>query len=286
MKFTVESFRAWKHKCVTLLGMSGVGKTYLSTLLRRHDWFHYSGDYRIGTRYLDEHILDLIKMQAMQVPFLRELLRRDWIFIRNNIKVDDLGPVLSFVGKLGNPELGGVGLAEFKRRQALYRQAEIAAMMDVPIFLQKAQEIYGYAHLVNDVGGSLCELEEPKVIDLLAEHSLILYIQVPKSEEETLIRRAQADPKPLYYRPAFLSAAISDFLAERGLRYVAEIDPDDFTRWVFPRLFHARVPRYEAIARPHGYRVQSTEVAQVRDERDFLQLIEEAIGRQSASKPI
>ena len=281
MKFTVESFRAWEHKCITLLGMSGVGKTYLSTLLRRHDWFHYSGDYRIGTRYLDEHILDLIKVQAMQVPFLRELLRRDWIFIRNNIKVDDLGPVLSFVGKLGNPELGGVGLAEFKRRQALYRQAEIAAMMDVPAFLKKAQEIYGYAHLVNDVGGSLCELEEPKVIDLLAEHSLILYIQVPVEEEETLIQRAQADPKPLYYRPAFLSAAISDFLADRGLRYVAEIDPDDFTRWVFPRLFHARVPRYEAIARPHGYRVQSTEVAQVRDERDFLQLIEEAIGRQS-----
>ena|GEM_PF-3766128 len=30
-----------------------------------------SGDYRIGTRYPDEHILDLIKTQAMQVPFLK-----------------------------------------------------------------------------------------------------------------------------------------------------------------------------------------------------------------------
>ena len=76
MKLTVEAFRAWDNKCITLLGMSGVGKTYLSGLLRRHDWFHYSGDYRIGTRYLDEHILDLIKGQAMQVPFLRDLLRR------------------------------------------------------------------------------------------------------------------------------------------------------------------------------------------------------------------
>ena len=54
MKFTVDEFRAWPHKCVTLLGMSGVGKTWLSDLLRRSDWFHYSGDYRIGTRYLDE----------------------------------------------------------------------------------------------------------------------------------------------------------------------------------------------------------------------------------------
>ena len=284
MKLTVEAFRAWEHKCVTLLGMSGVGKTYLSAILRRHDWFHYSGDYRIGTRYLDEHILDLIKAQAMCVPFLRDLLRRDWIFVRNNIKVDDLGPVLSFVGKLGNPELGGLGLAEFNRRQALYRQAEIAAMRDVPAFLRKAQEIYGYRHLVNDVGGSLCELDEPRVIDLLAEHSLILYIQVPEEDEIELIRRAQADPKPLYYRPTFLAAAVGDYLAERGLEYVAEIDPNDFTRWVFPRLFHSRVPRYEAIAEPYGYTVRSTEVAQVRDERDFLHLIEQAIARRECTR--
>lgn len=279
MKFTVEAFRAWPHKCVTLLGMSGVGKTYLSDMLRRHDWFHYSGDYRIGTRYLDEHILDLVKAHAMRDPFLRDLLRSDWIFIRNNIKVNDLGPVLSFVGKLGNPELGGLPLAEFNRRQALYREAEIAAMLDVPDFIRKAQEIYGYAHLVNDVGGSLCELEEPRVIDLLAEHSLILYIRVPEADEIKLIQRAQADPKPLYYRPEFLHTAAKDYLTARDLEYVAQIDPDDFTRWVFPRLFHSRVPRYEAIARPHGYTVSSEEVAEVRDERDFLQLLETAIAR-------
>jgi hypothetical protein len=282
LKFTVEEFRAWENKCVTLLGMSGVGKTYLSALLRRHDWFHYSGDYRIGTRYLDEHILDLIKSQAMQVPFLRDLLRRDWIFIRNNIKVDDLGSVLSFVGKLGNPELGGLPLAEFNRRQALYRQAEIDAMMDVPKFVRKAQEIYGYSHLVNDVGGSLCELDEPAVIELLADHSLILYIQVPEKDEIKLIERAQADPKPLYYRPEFLSTAAREYLEACGLEYVAEIDPDDFTRWVFPRLFHSRVPRYEAIAQPHGYTVSSTEVAGVRDERDFLLLLEDAISRRGS----
>ncbi len=279
MKFTVEEFRAWPHKCVTLLGMSGVGKTYLSDMLRRSDWFHYSGDYRIGTRYLDEHILDLVKAHAMRDPFLRDLLRSDWIFIRNNIKVTDLGPVLSFVGKLGNPELGGLPLAEFNRRQALYREAEIAAMLDVPDFIRKAQEIYGYANLVNDVGGSLCELDEPRVIDLLAQYSLILYIRVPEADEIKLIQRAQADPKPLYYRSEFLRTAVKDYLAAQGLEYVAQIEPDDFTRWVFPRLFHSRVPRYEAIARPHGYTVSSQEVAAVRDERDFMQLLDAAIAR-------
>jgi hypothetical protein len=284
MKFTIEDFRAWKHKSVTLLGMSGVGKTHLSMLLRRHHWFHYSGDYRIGTRYLDEPIMDLIKQQAMQAPFLRDLLRRDWIYIRNNIKVDDLGPVLSFVGKLGNPELDGVPLEEFSRRQALYRESEIAAMHDVPKFIRRAHEIYGYSNFVNDVGGSLCELDEPGVIDLLVQNTLILYIRVTeKSGEDALITRAQTNPKPLYYRPEFLTEQLRHYLELRGLEYAAQVEPDDFCSWVFPRLFHSRLPRYQAIAEPHGYTVTSHEVAAVRDEQDFLELLESAITRTADS---
>ena len=68
MKFSVEEFRAWENKRVTLVGMSGVGKSYLSAKLRGNNWFHYSGDYRIGTRYLDEHIIDMIKEQAIKIP--------------------------------------------------------------------------------------------------------------------------------------------------------------------------------------------------------------------------
>ena len=279
MKFTVEEFRNWKSKRVTLLGMSGVGKTHISAMLRQHQWYHYSGDYRIGTRYLDEAILDLVKEQVMHVPLISELLRNDWIYIRNNIKISDLGPVLSFVGKLGNPELGGVPLEDFQRRQRQYRDGEIAAMLDVPAFINKGQQIYGYPHFVNDVGGSLCELDEPGVIDLLVEHTLILYIQVTdQEEEEKLIARAQSDPKPLYYRPDFLREQLEVYLSENGLQYAAEMDPDEFTRWVFPRLFHSRVPRYEQIAKA-GYTVTSREVAQVRDEQDFLALLETAIAR-------
>lgn len=279
MKFTVEEFRNWEHKKVTLLGMSGVGKTYLSSMLRAHNWFHYSGDYRIGTRYLDEEILDMIKAKAMEVPFLAELLRNDWIYIRNNIKVSDLGPVLSYVGKLGNPDLGGVELADFQHRQACYREGEIAAMHDVPDFIRKAQQIYGYQHFVNDVGGSLCELDDPAVMNILDSNTLILYIKVTNQEEEQkLISRAQSAPKPLYYRPEFLLEELNNYLQETGLQFAAEMDPDEFTRWVFPRLFHSRVPRYEEIAK-RGYTVTSQEVAKVKNEADFLQLIETAIER-------
>ena len=93
MKLSLAAFKAWDTRSITLLGMSGVGKTRLADMLMKHNWFHYSVDYRIGTRYLDEAILDNIKHQAMQVPFLRELLRSDSIYICNNITVKNLSPV-------------------------------------------------------------------------------------------------------------------------------------------------------------------------------------------------
>lgn len=281
MRFSVEKFRAWANKSVTLLGMSGVGKTRLATLLRHHNWFHYSGDYRIGTRYLDEPILDNIKHQAMQVPFLRELLRSDSIYISNNITVDNLKPVSSFLGKLGNPEHGGLPLAEFKRRQSLHREAEIAAMRDVPEFIRKGREIYGYPHFVNDAGGSLCELDDPGVLEVLAAHTLILYIKASDEDERELIRRAERDPKPLYYRSGFLDEQLAIYQRDQGSTYVAQVEPDAFVRWMFPRLFYARLPRYEAIATDYGYTVSSEEVARVRSEDDFIALIEQAIARRS-----
>lgn len=279
MKLSAKEFAAWDNKRITLLGMSGVGKTRLAYLLRQSNWFHYSGDYRIGTRYLDEAILDNIKQQAMQVPFLRDLLRSDSIYISNNITVDNLKPVSTFLGKLGNPDLGGLGLTEFKRRQALHRDAEIAAMRDVPDFIRKAQTIYGYQHFVNDAGGSLCELDDDAVLRDLAEHTLIVYMQATARDETALLARAQSDPKPLYYREAFLDEQLALYLRQESLEYVAQIEPDHFVRWMFPRLFRARVPRYEAIARSYGYTISSDELLSVANEADFLALIGRALAR-------
>lgn len=281
MKLSVEDFRAWENKCITLLGMSGVGKTWLSNILMRDKWFHYSGDYRIGTRYLDEPILDNIKQQAMQVPFLRELLRSDSIYICNNITVHNLQPVSSFLGKLGNPEAGGLPLKEFKHRQELHKRAEIAAMKDVPKFIQSAKKIYGYKHFVNDAGGSICELDDEKVNQVLSKHTLILYIRASEKEKEELIRRAEQDPKPLYYREAFLDEQLAIYMQERKLEYVALIDPDEFVRWIFPRLIESRIPRYETMTERYGYSITTDELAKVKDSASFLQILEGAIARQN-----
>jgi hypothetical protein len=158
--------------------------------------------------------------------------------------------------------------------------AEIAAMSDVPAFIDKAHTIYGYQHFVNDAGGSVCELEQSCVIETLAAHTLILYIRATERDEQELIRRAEEDPKPLYYRESFLDAQLAQYMQETQIPYIALIDPDEFVRWMFPRLFYSRIPRYQAIAESYGYTITTDELAEVVNETQFLNLIAQAIDRQ------
>lgn len=281
MKMSAPEFLDWESKSITLMAMSGAGKTTLANKLPKQKWFHYSGDYRIGTKYLDEPILDNIKSRAMDVPFLRELLLSDSIYICNNVTVDNLTPVSSFLGKIGNPERGGLSLKEFKRRQKLHHEAEIAAMLDVPDFIKKSEDIYGYKHFINDAGGSVCELDNQAVLETLAKHTLILYIKIPPDLEKTIIERAKTDPKPLYYREAFLDEKLAEFMTKHDYSAPEKIPPDEFVTWVFPELFKSRLPRYEAIARQYGYTIDANDAAQVNNEDDFIRLIADAIAEQA-----
>ncbi len=277
MKMSAQEFLDWPSKRITLLAMSGAGKTTLANKLPKTRWFHYSGDYRIGTKYLEEPILDNIKREAMQVPFLRRLLLSDSIHISNKITVDNLEPVSAFLGKLGNSEQNGLTLKEFKRRQKLHHQAEIAAMRDVPEFIEKAEDIYGYKHFINDAGGSVCELDDQSVLDSLAEHTLIIYLKIPSSLEHAIVERAKADPKPLYYREEFLDRKLNDFMQLNRYTDTDAIPPDQFVTWIFPELFKSRIPRYQAIADQYGYTVDANNAAQVKTEADFIRLIAEAL---------
>ena len=281
MRMSAQDFLDWQSKRITLLAMSGAGKTTLANKLPKAKWFHYSGDYRIGTKYLKEPILDNIKRHAISVPFLRELLLSDSIYIANKITVDNLAAVSSFLGKLGNSELGGLSLKEFKRRQKLHHQAEIAAMNDVPEFIHKAEDIYGYHHFINDAGGSVCELDSPEVLETLAQNTLIIYIKIPSALEQTIIERAKTDPKPLYYREAFLDEKLAEFMRLKNYASADVMPPDEFVSWVFPELFKSRLPRYQAIADQYGYTLDANDVASVKNEADFIRLISDALAKQS-----
>jgi len=273
MRMTRSEFMRWPHKAITLLGMSGVGKTTLAYKLPANKWFHFSGDYRIGTKYLAEPILDNIKRQAMQVGFLRDLLRSDSIYIASNITVHNLAPIATFLGKIGRQDLGGLPVAEFKRRQHLHREAEIGAMCDVAEFIVKAKEIYGYDHFINDAGGSIVELEDERTEKTLADNTLILYLKPDAQLERDLVQRAIDNPKPLYYQEQFLDRKLAEFLSEAELENVEQIVPDEFVRWIFPSLVAHRRPRYEALAAKHGYTLNARLTEAITSEQDFLDLV-------------
>jgi len=267
------NFRNTKTRAVTLLGMSGAGKTTLASKLPRDRWFHYSGDYRIGTRYLDEPILDNVKKQAMRVPFLAQLLRTDSIYLCHNITINNLAPIASFLGMIGNPEKDGLEVAEFKRRQALHRAAEIASMYDVRPFIKKTRDLYGYPHFINDAGGSLCELNDSQVIRRLAEDTLIVYLRPSDTLLDQIIERSLKQPKPMYYQDEFLDDVMPEYLEEKGLKSSSEITPDHFFAWMFPKLVQHRLPLYQAIADQYGVVVEADRVDSVNNEEDFIDLV-------------
>lgn len=274
MKLTKEQFKQWDSKAITLMGMSNVGKSYLSNVLPKTEWFHYSGDHSSDTRYLSETILDNIDTNTMGQPFLHNLLRSDSIYVDNKITVDNLASISSFIGRLGSPEYKELTLKEYKRRQRLHYQAEFTAMLDVPEFIGKAKSICGCKHFINDAGGSLCELNNEEELKRLDEQTLIIYVQTEDNYEKTLIKNALKSPKPLYHQISFLDEQLTRYLKLKKINYIAQIDPNDFVAWIFRKLFKSRIPRYEEIADKFGYTLTCNEVKGVQNEEDFLELIE------------
>lgn len=283
----LEAFRALPH-AISLLGMSGVGKTTLSKALQEEaNWYHYSADYRIGTRYLAEPILDNIKFKIMTMgdQFVADLLRSDSIFIAHNISVDNLEPVSTFLGMYGDPATGGLNKADFLERQELYRQAEVLSMQDVPHFIAKSWSIYACRNFINDASGSLCEIAEPKdpddpVICPLIDTSLLLYIRGDADTEEALKERARSHPKPLFYNPLFIGPRLEN-QPDDG----AGVDMIDFARPLFPELMEFRKPRYRDMAERFGVSVEAADLFGPNANRtptadEFLEVLHGALARE------
>ncbi|WP_170348522.1 ATPase [Ruegeria atlantica] len=279
---SAKDWRDAARKKVLFFGMSGLGKTYVSNVLRDSgDWFHYSIDYRIGTRYMGEYIADNAKAEAMKVPFLRELLLSDSIFIGSNISFENLTPVAAYLGKPGNPALGGLELPEYKRRQEQFRQAEIHALLDTEYFIDRAQRLYEYPHFICDTGGSICEWVDPynhtdHVLSELSRQTLMIWIQGDEDHTAELISRFDKAPKPMSYQPEFLVRVWDDYLTQHNCRS-EDVDPDAFIRWTYAQALAHRQPRYQAMADNWGVTVTADDMHKVRDAADFDELIERTL---------
>ncbi|RYE08795.1 MAG: ATPase [Hyphomicrobiales bacterium] len=277
-----DQFHDAPRHAVTVFGMAGVGKTRLAALLRRSQWFHYSVDYRIGTRHMGEFITDNFKAEAMKVPFLRDLLRTDSIKISSNIAFSNLDPLSTYLGRPGNIAKGGLELDEYRRRQEQHRIAEIAALKEVPYFIGRAHDIYGYDNFIADTGGSLIEVvdvDDPNdpVIETLSKSTTLIYIRGTEKDADELIRRFKHSPKPMYYQPPFLTKKWAEFKKLNKVTDDAKVDPDAFGAWGFEALLYDRLPRYQKLADQHGYTIDATDLATVRDGEEFIDLVTAAI---------
>ena len=258
--------------------MSGLGKTRLSNMLQStFNWFHYSVDYRIGTRYLDEFIVDNFKQEAMKNAFLRELLLSDSIYISSNLNFNNLSPLSTYLGKPGKESLGGINFEKYKKRQKQHREAEILSILDTNKFIEKSNDIYGYQNFVCDTSGSICEVVNPEdpndpLLSHLAEDTLIILIKGSRKHKEQLIKRFKKDPKPIYYNEDFLNKKWLNFKDEFKVSNI-NVDPDKFILYCFEELLDYRTPIYNSIAKNWGITIDADDISKVKNENDFIDLV-------------
>ncbi|GGB12586.1 ATPase [Allosediminivita pacifica] len=279
---TAKEWRDAPRKKVVLFAMSGLGKTHVSNLLRGSgDWFHYSVDYRIGTRYMGEYIADNAKREAMKVPFLREMLRSDSIFIGTNLSFHNLAPVSAYLGKPGDKDKGGLPIDTYRARQAQFERAEREALLDTPWFIDRGETLYDYPHFVCDTGGSICEWVDPEdpedpILSTLSGAALMVWIRGTEAHTAELIRRFDRAPKPMAYRPDFLEDCWEAYLQETGSA-PDKVDPDAFIRWTYAKALAHRQPLYEKMAQNWGVTVDASDMANLRSAQDFIDLVANAL---------
>ena len=237
-----------------LLGMSGLGKTYISrNLVKGGDWSHYSVDYEIGKLLFKNQHVDLLEGFA----------------------IDNLTNLSKFLGKPGATSKGGIPFSEYIKRQHLHRNAEITATLKACSLVEKSPEL---SHLICDTSGSLCEVVNPfdkkdKILTTLSKNFLIICLEAPDSIYETLIQRFVARPKPMYYEETFLNETWLTFKRDTS-QAENEIDPDDFTIYGFKALIQRRKEIYNMIAKKWGVTLNFDDLRQIKSGVDLIEAIE------------
>lgn len=269
---------AFRH--ITLIGTSGVGKTTLAERLSRGNWYHYSGDYRIATRYLNEAIADWLEAEAKSHPLFAHLIENDALRLQGKASFANLQILSAFVGKLGQGQ-GAYDVQTFTHRQRLFAEAEKRAMYDVGDFIARAHKRHGKSRFINDAGGSIGEYTDDEALfAYLCERTLLVYIHADDALNEEILRRAIAHPKPICYDPQFLADAIRAYGAMSGEGDPDRFDADAFLRYVAPKMLAHRRERFMLLARRYGVVLDARAVWQVQSPQAFEDMLAQAVREQ------
>ena len=254
MKINAIESPGYQFKRFALLGMSGLGKTFISrTLVKQDDWLHYSVDYEIGKiLFKNKH---------------RNLL--------NGFEVGNLTNLSNFLGKPGSQSLGGISFSEYLTRQQLHRDAEIKATLNASSLVERSPEL---SHFVCDTSGSICELVNPSdendaILKSLSKNFLIICLEAPDYMYQVLIDRFLAKPKPMYYEENFLHTLWQNFRNER-LNIDDQINPDDFMIYGFKALIKRRKAIFDSISKNWGISLNFEKLRVVKSASDLVEAIQ------------
>ena len=254
MKINANETPGLQFKRFALLGMSGLGKTFISrSLVKQDNWLHYSVDYEIGK----------ILFKNKHKNFL------------NGFEVGNLTNLSDFLGKPGSPSMGGIPFSEYLTRQKLHRDAEIKATLHASSLVENSPEL---SHFVCDTSGSICELVNPSdkndaILKSLSKNFLIICLEAPDSMYQVLINRFLAKPKPMYYEENFLHSLWQSFKNESP-NINDHINPDDFMIYGFKALIKRRKAIFDSISKNWGISLNFENLRVVKSAADLVKAIQ------------
>ena len=254
MKINANETPGLQFKRFALLGMSGLGKTFISrSLVKRDNWLHYSVDYEIGKILFKNKHKNLLK----------------------GFEVGNLTNLSDFLGKPGSPSMGGIPFSEYLARQKLHRDAEIKATLHASSLVENSPEL---SHFVCDTSGSICELVNPSdendaILKSLSKNFLIICLEAPDSMYQVLINRFLAKPKPMYYEEKFLHSLWQSFKNESP-NINDHINPDDFMIYGFKALIKRRKAIFDSISKNWGISLNFENLRVVKSAADLVKAIQ------------
>lgn len=234
-------------KNITLVGMSGCGKTFLSQSLIKKGFFHYSADWEISTILRPQILQSVIEKIKNESPFFKSLHENFLIKTELSLTFDDLSTVTNFVIPLN--EKNKVTYKNLITSQKIYKQAELQSMAN---FFRDAQSImknYKSSGIICDATGSIFEitLESPEIIEKLKNETQVVYIKTDENHKQTLIDRSKNAIKPILYNERFLNKNLQEYYSVKKIDDDFEID-GEFFPWVFANLLEYRTQCYEKLA--------------------------------------
>lgn len=178
---------------IALIGMSGSGKSFWSSILSRHGFQTISCDDAIGRRLAGEGEI-------------------------SNPSIDSLGRWMGFPFD-----------PDFARKQARYLTLEGAVMDEILQDLETGPVDAAAPHLVIDTTGSVIYTGET-MMQRLRQQTLVIYLSLPGSYRKTLRRAYQMEPRPVIWGQYFnkrrdendqeaLKRCYDDLLESRELLY-------------------------------------------------------------------